>query len=351
MEILFLAPNYLGLHEPIICGLKEKGHRVVYVEDKLLPFYPYFRRNRINSILYNIIHFFRNTKKLYNEYWQYIIEIHSLKEYQFDVFFCINGTSLHSCFFSFISTHYPCIKKSLYLWDTNEHYDFSRNVYFFDKVFTFDRNDAQRLGVNYLPFYFFNSLKQSGNDNIKYDAFCIGTLHDNRLAVLEKIARQMDDLGLTYLFKVVCQTKTPSMMDFFIYYLRYFVDSKFQREERKYRLGLKTNKFLTSNIYTIEEYTNLMCQCKVVIDTDKPSQSGLTPRFVWALALGKRIITSNSHVEADPYCPEGSVVVFNRDNPIVTKDMFNDENVIISPLIKDLNLASWLDNFIDIVKQ
>lgn len=347
MEILFLAPNYLGLHDPIICGLEAKGHHVVYVEDQLLPFYPYFRRSKINSILYNIIHFFRNTNKLYDEYWQHTIESHRLNKYQFDVLFCINGTSLHSFFFNFISSNYPYIKKSLYLWDTNEHYDFSRNIPFFDKVFTFDRNDANKMEVKYLPFYFPNFLKESGNDIIKYDAFCIGTLHDNRLAILENIARQMDKLGLKYLFKVVCQARTPSMIDLIVYYLHYLIDNKYQREERKYRLGLKSNKFITSEMYSIEEYTSLMRQCKVIIDTDKPSQSGLTPRLVWALALGKRIITSNSHVETDPYCSGGNVIVFNRNNPIVTKDMFNDDNIYKSNLIKDLNLTSWLDNFID----
>lgn len=346
MEILFLAPNYLGLHEPIICGLEEKGHHVVYIEDKLLPFYPHFRRSKIRDIIYKLIHLFRNTNKLYIEYWRHIIEQNSLNNFQFDILFCVNGTSLHSYFFDYITIHYPCIRKMLYLWDTNEHYDFNRNIFFFDKVFTFDRNDAKKLGVEYLPFYFSNSLMQYRNDDTKYDAFCIGTLHDNRLAILNNIARQMDDLGLTYLFKVVCQTKKPSVIDFLKYYLRFLVDSKSKIEERKYLLRLKSDKFLTSNKYSMEEYTSLMRQCRVVIDTDKPSQSGLTPRLVWALALGKRIITSNSHVEDDPYCSEGSVIIINRDNPIISKDMFDDANVTINPLIKELSLSSWLDNFV-----
>lgn len=347
MEILFLAPAYLGLYEPIKNGLIEKGHHVVYVEDKLLPFYPYFRRNKMRDFMYNIIHLFRNTNKLYIEYWRHTIEQHAINDYQFDILFCVNGTSLHPFFFNYITTHFPKINKVLYLWDTNEHYDFSRNIPFFDKVFTFDRNDSQKLGVNYLPFYFPDSIKKYRNNFIRYDAFCIGTLHDNRLTILNNIARQMDDSGLTYMFKVVCQTRKPSMKDLLIYYLRYLFDNESKIEERRYKFGFKSDKLLTSNKFSMENYIKLMSQCKVVIDTDKPSQSGLTPRLVWALALGKRIITSNSHVETDPYCSGGNVIVINRDNPVITKDMFEDTNIVKNPLIKRLELPSWLDILID----
>ena len=44
-----------------------------------------------------------------------------------------------------------------------------------------------------------------------------------------------------------------------------------------------------------DDYNTIMEESECVLDIDRPMQTALTPRLVWALAAGKKIITSNQN--------------------------------------------------------
>lgn len=339
-----LAPKYLDLYLPIKIELEKQGHEIFYIEDETPSFYPYYRRGVIKDAIYKILHLFRNLDRNYKIFWDKIIEEKKVLSEKYDLFFCVNGTSLHPYFIKILEENNPGIYKSLYLWDTNKYYDFERFVPYFNKCYTFDIEDAKELEINYLPIYY---KKAHNHPNEIYDAFCIGTLHDNRLQILQNISDQMDSFGLSYCFRIVYKPLGFSLRNAILYLSSIFFGNHEQKEELEYKFGRKRSRLLTSKVVPIDEYNDLMSKSRVVIDTDRENQKGLTPRLVWAIAMGKTIITTNKNVRNNPYCPNANVWIINRKDPIVTKEMFiSSGETKVEEKIYGLEISNWVQNFI-----
>ena len=54
------------------------------------------------------------------------------------------------------------------------------------------------------------------------------------------------------------------------------------------------------NSISPEDVQKIMMDSECVLDTDRASQTGTTPRLIWALALGKKVITTNMNVKQMP---------------------------------------------------
>lgn len=343
MEILLLAPTYLDLYLPIKTELEKQGNNVLFIEDVTPKFYPYYRKGLLKNLVYKTLHCLRNLDRLYKEFWDSKIDDHSLLFHRFDCFICINGTSLHPYFFEILTENNPGIIKKLYLWDTNKYYDFERFIPFFDECYTFDLDDSQKMHIGYLPFYYIDN--KDDTEEI-YDAFCIGTLHDNRLAILKDIATQLDEMSCSYFFKVVYSPVSLNYKNKILYYISSLFDNKTNRLEMKYKMGLLGDSLLTTRVFSLLEYNKIMKQSRVVIDTDRETQKGLTPRLVWAIALGKSIVTTNQNLLKDPYCPKNGVWIIDRDNPVIVKDMMKPNNLDVDNKVKELEISKWVNNFV-----
>lgn len=347
MRILFIAPSYMGLSLPIRQIMEDLGNSVYFMEDITPPFYPYFRREGLQRILYNIMYSFRNIDKKYIKFWDELIDKHNLLEKKFDLLFCINGTSLHPYFFNKITEVNPKIRKVLYIWDTNKYYNFEWYLKYFEKAYTFDQFDAINLNIKYLPFYYVM------NDNVEevasFDAFCIGSLHDGRLSILDKIASQMDNMNLNYLFRVVYRPIKNTLKNRVIYFIKKLIDNPDAIIEREYKMGLRKHRFLTTESVPVEDYNKLMAKSKVIIDTDRQSQAGLTPRLVWAIASGKSVVTTNSCILESKYCPKDRVWVIDRERPIIKPAMFKEyqSNDDLDLNISQLEIKHWITNFLE----
>lgn len=230
----------------------------------------------------------------------------------------------------------------LYLWDTNKYYDFERFVHFFDKCYTFDLEDAQIMNIGYLPFYY---VDNKDDVNEEFDAFCIGTLHDNRLSILKNIASQLDALSSSYFFKVVYSPIKLTFKNIILFSISSLFRDKTSIREMKYKLGLLSDDLLTTQRYSLQEYNSLMKKSRVIIDTDRESQAGLTPRLVWAIALGKTIITTNKRFLDNPYCPQKGIWIIDRDNPVIKRDMLVSNDSDVDLKVKELEIGKWVKKF------
>ena len=112
MKILMLAPKYLDLYLPIKIELEKQGHEIFYIEDETPSFYPYYRRGVIKDAIYKILHLFRNLDRNYKIFWDKIIEEKKVLSEKYDLFFCVNGTSLHPYFIKILEENNPGIYKS-----------------------------------------------------------------------------------------------------------------------------------------------------------------------------------------------------------------------------------------------
>lgn len=347
MRILLLSPNYVGIHIPIIEELKKQGHQVVWIEDVDIPYNFRIPRTPLNRLRCKFNTFIKNPhRKYWEKVWK---EKKAVMEEPFNLFFCINGRSLCPELFSKLNSM-PNIRKVLYVWDSVSIFDFFYYNNEFDKIYTFDQVDAQKYqNVNYLPFFWFDKKEYRSTDK-RYDISIIGTDHDDRYNIVEKILPQVKGAGLSYYFKILIFKPDYSHIAFYRTRLKYSSSLKtiIKKSEEVYF------KKVSSEIATIqpispEDYNHIMDETSCVLDTDRGTQSGITPRAIWALSKGKKMITTNRNFINTPFYNPEQILIIDRNNPDLDIDFIRSEKKFdMHPFFEKLRIDNWLSNFLNV---
>lgn len=304
-----LVPSYMDLYKPIVEELKRQGHSIHIVFDQsfLEEDYNYpwlgIREKIVRRIKCMI-------NRPISSFWKERFQKDEGLNMPYDFFFCINGCSLNDYFLNQIEKNSPKIRKVLYLWDDSTFYGYFQYVRRFDRVVTFDLEDSKKYHVEFLPIYWTPTCIKKRDE--KYTISMIGTNHSNRLSVVQKIATQIQNGGGNFFFKIL-------------------------------DTSLQESAYVTHSPITQEELLTIMSQSRCILDTDRPSQTGTTPRLIWALAMGKKVITTNTNIIKMPFYTKEQISVINRDNPIIDLDfVFNSSNMDMSPYLTSLRIDMWV---------
>lgn len=343
MRILLLAPDYLNLYKSIVNELTRNGHSVVYLKDKMLPFDSYFPPLTIK----------RRVKRMYNvlwsnyeKYWDEVFYSNEELLEPFDLLFVINGCSFHNRLLKLLRKNNPQIRSSLYLWDTCKYYNYMRNIKYFDTVKTFDLNDSAIIGNgSFLPFFWIPTL--DNKENIIWDVFSIGSHHDGRYEIFRKIKDQCDELKLKSNLKI---------------YVELTEETKEIKRNRKrainkgdiatltdinISIGEKVDEIITYQRMSIDEVNKNILKSSCIIDTDRDAQTGTTPRVIWALAYGKKIISTNENLKRMPFYNKNQIMIISRNNPLLDRQfIINNVEFDREPFIDQLRIDRWIKNFV-----
>lgn len=289
MKILFIVPHYMGLHLPIYEELNRQGHEVFMIEDIYFEFdwnVPW--RGWHDRLLRKINGF---VKKPFERYWERMINSVPELSVSYDMLLCINGASFHPYLKKHLKRKNRSLKSVLYLWDNSAFYDYFHNAKYFDNIFTYDIDDSENYGVEFLPIYWQEpKLKDLP---IIYDVSMIGSNHDGRYMIAKDIKSQFEEKK-TFI-KVLDQS-------------------------------LRQNDIIIHAPIPTDKVQQIMLQSKCILDTDRETQSGTTPRLIWALAMGKKIITTNRNVVRMPFYDKELISIVDRNNPKVDKS-FVEKNI------------------------
>lgn len=322
MNILFLTPGYMYLYKPIEQELQRKGNNVCTIMDDDLPHTPYFRNKPWPKQF--LKHIWLHISRLSKRYWEDKIKHYPFLLEKFDMFICINGCCLTKYLIDVLRKNNPNIKMVLYLWDTLNFYNYERNAKYFDKVLSFDYEEANIHHWEFLPFYWVPTAYQK-TDN-QYMVSIIGSNHDDRLKIVSKIAKQLDANDIKYYFGI-------------------FV-GRDQFENEKFG----NHVVLLRKIVSVQDTLNVMKASNCILDTDRATQTGTTPRMIWALAMGKKIITTNQNIVKLPFYDKRQIQIISRDNPIIDIDFCENTNEDFSDnkYIQSLRIDRWVGKLIDL---
>lgn len=303
-SVLFFCYPFRKYNEFIIDTLTEMGARVTYYSDS--PDYKLFRI--MPSVIKNYI------IKLYNKF---ILD--QIKYTKYDYIFVIKGTYLSNSFLSELKKSNPEAKFILYLWDSLKNYDYSEKIVNFDRVFSFDRNDCEKLkSVVYLPLFYINNFNTNSTDiEKKIDLFFIGGGLSYRRPFLKRLIKNINEYELKCLFYF------PSFKD----YLRTFI---FKEPHFRY----------LAKPIPHQKFVNILLSSKAVVDIPSPNQVGLTMRTIEVLGSGVKLITTNENIRLEPFFSENNIFVVNRENPIVSMEFLNCNYDSID--MSDYSLNSFL---------
>lgn len=338
-NILLICYPFFGYDEAIRDELYRLGAKTVFL--KKAQYFPSSPRDEmfLDPWYKAPIYFLKDPNGRTNWTEQLKREIDGIR---FDVLLVIENTCFKKSFITYLKSINPAIKTIWFLWDTFEtqqkwHRDY---IPLFDKVYTFDRDDAKKYNLEYYPDFY---VKPAGESQNKYDVCFVGSGNQTstayRIEFLSKIKKQCDSYGLRQFF-----------------YLKYSQPSTYhpiKKLIKKYRDNLYA-KMVSNHIdegfmhlkpLPLDDCNCAMRDSNVILDMNHMNRQGMTINAVFAIASGKKLITTNKRINEEPFFHPNNILIVDEENPTITADFLYAPIVPID--MSDLRLDNWLKHIIN----
>lgn len=323
-KILFICPSFFGYEKEIEAELKLLGATVDFYDER--PF-----RSSILKII-NRLNFKKLIRKQINHHYDSILFMADIKNY--DILFVVNPETMSVDFIKNVKKVCCNIISVLYLWDSIKN---KKNaaplIEEFDRVFTFDKNDAKfNNKIEFLPLFYTSTYDRRNYSNNceseqNHYATFIGTAHSDRFNLVRKVLEQLPVSSFNNFVFLYCPSKV-------LYFLKKF----FSNELKGVSFSDISFKSMDSN-----SIASVLLNSLFVIDIEHPNQNGLTMRTIEMLGMQKKLITTNKNiVEYDFYNPK-NICVVDRFKPNIREDFIYSkfEPTDLATLDK-YSLHNWL---------
>jgi tetratricopeptide (TPR) repeat protein len=313
-RILIISPKYFGYSERIVEAVKSYGAFVVMIDGRpdnsfftkiILRYFPFVYKGRIR-----------------NYYEKSIDDI-------FDQILIINPEYLSANIIRALREKTNASRVILYMWDSLLN---KKNVVgaikYFDRVLTFDPNDAKRLHLFFRPLFFSSKNRDKKNIN-EIDVSFIGTGHSDRAEILEKIKKQCIALNMKYYLYLYLQSKI-------VFYFHKITNKNFK--------NIKASCFHYRPL-DYDRYIEISKSSKIIVDIEHRKQKGLTMRTFEVLGNEKKLITTNKSIRDYDFYNPLNILIIDRKNPIIDKHFINtDYRQLPTDIYYKYSLEGWLED-------
>lgn len=334
-QILLLCHNFYDYDIAIKNELIKLGAKDVFLKNAKF-FCSSFREIRSFSLL----QFFKNPfeRKRWTEKFK-----EEINNRRFDTFLCIENACFTKDFMFFLKERNPNIKTVLFLWDTynTQQGGFKDYRFLFDKVYTFDRDDASKYNIEYYPDFY---IPQKKCLNYKYDISFVGTANFSstvhRFDIVDYVNKFCTENNLkSYLYLKTTypdkKTKNPFKMIFRLF-------KKPNGWTKVYRY--QNEPWLHFDSLSLEDCNKIQSQSKVLLDINHKNRQGMTINAITALAQGQKLITTNTRIKDEIFYNPNMIHVMDEINPHIDLDFFEKPSEPID--FSELRLDNWLKHIL-----
>lgn len=329
--ILLICENFYNYDLKIRDALLKNGAKKVELINSLI-----FHGDKLDRDTFTLRDYLKhlknpNARKLYSE-----ICFNQIQDCQFDFLLCIENVCFEKDFFERFIRKNPSCKKVLFLWDTvaTRFQRFFDYLPFFDKVCSFDRDDAVRYNFSYVPDFYNSDLERK---DILYDISFVGTANSSttfyRINTIRKIKDYCDSRGLSSLFYLKYRPLSSSCVK------RFF----FRLEQKAYYDEIDKNiedGFLYEKPLPLEEVNNIYASSKCILDLNHENRQGLTINAVTAIANNKKLITTNRGIKNELFYNPSNICVIDSLNPIFDESFFSKSIMLMEH--KFMKVEDWV---------
>lgn len=319
-RILFISPEFFNYEKHITLELVSKGAMV-----------DFYNERPSNSILTKgLIRVNKNLikKKIDAYYHEILIKI---KNKKYDFFFLIKGESIPSFFLKELKINQPNCSFIYYNYDSFQEYPtLVKLLNFFDKKITFDRKDAEKYSLDFLPLFYTSTYRENTNKTSqeKYTLSFIGSIHTDRYKVAHKVDQVLKNQG----YSTFIYFYAPNRISL---WLKKLFDKNFK--------GFKL-KYIQYKSLTEKEIIRIYESSTIILDICKPFQNGLTMRTFEALAMDKKLITTNQNIKYYPFYHPENIFIIDRNNIKIPKSFIEGPTKKLEDsIIQSYSLSSWIE--------
>lgn len=320
-KMLFIAPAFFGYWRKIKEELEHREFEVYYINQSLTT----------QGIIKRCIDRYGGEKirsKMSFDY--YVTEMKKIPD-NIDYVFVIKGDSLNESILRMVKMKYYNAVFIMYQWDSSVN---SPNMVgiagFFDKIYTFDRRDAERYSWEYRPLFYDSSDCHRVEKD--YDLSFICTLKFRRGKVYKQLKRMSLEKGIRFFSYLYIDFRT-------------YVKRRILNKDLNYTsIPLKEISFKSM---TLEETAKIYDRSKIVVDFTTSSQTGLSMRTIECLGHNCKMITNNSNVKLEKfYCKDNVFLYSDDDLEIPTSFLTSPYKELDDNILKYYSLHGWLDTIL-----
>lgn len=321
-KILFLGTGYYDYERAIIEEMERIGAFVTY--------YIVIKQDLLYNILWYIPYFKKYIPAFYkNKLTRFIENDNEI----YDYVFVIKGEFVYDSHLSFLREKQKNAIFLLYLWD-----EVCRSngldiiLPFFDKVFSFDKDDVRKYNFIFRPLFFRPDIKKNTFAKRKYDVSFVGIMHTDRLYLLKLLRNYFINKNYCILFKILV--------------------GKIGLISLLFLKQISTNELSLFCIKKIpfQRYCKILSSSKYVVDIQVPTQSGLTMRTIEALAAGCFLITTNKKIVEYTDISSTAYFLLNRDGSNIENFKIKYDDDFSYKCIEDISIYSLNQFIYDIFK-
>jgi hypothetical protein len=323
-KVLLIGPEYLHLYKDLMSGFEKLGYEVDFAKEYRIKNDPLdVRRER-----FRITFGSTNRKK---KYWKLLLNKEQYDK-AYDILFVLDGQGLHPELFDILKSRNQHIRCFNFLFDTVRGvYHFEKFFPYFDKVFTFDREESKKYQIKWIPIYWIPPVCTVKEE---YDMFGFGSFSPDRFEVFQTLNDFSEKEGLNSYIKLKAQINRE-----WFYALRRLV-----RKPLGLRLEISLKQYhsplIIHNNMSPTDFRDMVYKSKIVIDTHPLHQDGLTARFMWALGARKKIITTNANIMNYGFYNPSQIFVTNN---IKALDVMQLKNFIKEEIILTEKQSNEID--------
>lgn len=309
MKICVVSFDIWGYDQLITSKMNELGYDAKHIR---ISQFKYRYKNffdKVNNAIQKIF-LNKNVKKIEAE--KYIIKQLELHK-NYDKIIVINPEWISK------ETHLKikCFSDSYiaYLYDSLNRYDATHLLDIFEKVYSFDKNDAEKYNLTFLPNFIPWNKEINIENKTKYKVFSISSI-DERFSTFVNIIRFLDSKKVSHL-SIFYNKKKP--VNF-----------------------IKTSTFTDKRISNFE-VKKLMKESDIILDILREKQSGLSFRIFEALALEKKVITTNPSIKEYDFYDSNNILILDPKNINISDEFLNSEyKKIPEDIFYKYTLENWI---------
>lgn len=329
-RVLFISPVVGGIYCDIIQWLERLGLEVTFIKDKgSLWDYNFIRYKKFGWLRENLIRpFFTLWRKVY---WLSLLCLPK-NRHIYDYLFVIDGMSISKTLFDILKRRNKELYSANYLFDTTYSlYKFQNNFTYFNKVASFDLGECEKYDLMFLPIYWIDSSSTCEKER---DVFAFGAYSRERELLFKRIKSIADKNGWSYFIELY-QPKSKMAK------IKSSVATKKNIENN-------ANTMLTDKTISPVVFRELINSSRVIVDSVNHKQDGMTARFMWALGLGKKIITTNSNIVKYSCYDERQILLLNSSSEIEDDSVESFIKSEYSPTINNEMVLGWrIDHWLE----
>ncbi|WP_110791787.1 lipopolysaccharide biosynthesis protein [Franconibacter daqui] len=314
-KIALFSPRFFDYPEKICDEIRKQGGQAFFFDER--PF-----TSSLGKILLRLNITFLTTFFIRSYYHNMIKKV---KEINPDYIIFLSPESVRREDIIAFKKNVPDAKIIIYMWDSFLNKPYSKNyIDVADAFLTFDKNDAEQYGLEFLPLFYIKEYEQLRcQSHQDYDFCFIGTVHSNRVQAVKTLIARSHHNNFTFFY---CPSKL-------LFILKKIFTHEFS--------GLKF-KDVSFKPLTKDTLMDVIARSRCIIDISHPKQKGLTMRTIESVGAGKKIATTNINIKQYDFYNENLHYIIDSEFSPIPEDFISASVNLNKEIYCKYRIDNWL---------